>query len=189
MKRRSLVIISAILVVAVTLYFIHENHEFNHYISSRTNGEMNIRINQSAPVLARAEITVNAPVETVWEVLTAIDEWPEWQKEVTAAKLNGELREGVTFDWTAGGLNFESGIHTIQIYKAFGWTGTTFGASAIHNWIFMEENTTTTIKVEESLQGVFPRLFRSYFQESLEEGILNNLMEIKIAAESHISNK
>ena len=65
----------------------------------------------------------------------------------------------------------------------FGWTGTTPGASEIHNWFFESRGNTTIVKVEESLQGVFPRLFKPYFQKNLDAGVLKNLQELKSAAE------
>jgi uncharacterized membrane protein len=33
-------------------------------------------INPNAPVSARHQITINAPVETAWQILTDIDQWP-----------------------------------------------------------------------------------------------------------------
>lgn len=71
----------------------------------------------------------------------------------------------------------------------FGWTGKTIGASAIHNWIFAENNGITTVQVKESLQGVLPRLFKRYFQNNLDNGVKNNLEELKIASEKYKSKK
>ena len=96
----------------------------------------------------------------------------------------GEIKEGTRFNWKAGGLSFKSIIHTDKTHSMFGWTGTTFGASAIHNWTFEEKDHQTIVRVEESLQGVFPRLFRAYFQRNLDAGVLTNLTELKKASES-----
>lgn len=65
----------------------------------------------------------------------------------------------------------------------FGWTGTTLGAYAIHNWFFESNGNKTIVRVEESLQGVFPRLFKNYFQKNLDSGILKNMNELKAASE------
>lgn len=48
---------------------------------------MNIPINTNAPVIAKFKMVINAPSEIVWNVLTSIDTWPEWQKAVTKAHL------------------------------------------------------------------------------------------------------
>jgi uncharacterized protein YndB with AHSA1/START domain len=144
---------------------------------------MNIPINNSAPVKSQGEIEINAPVENVWHILTTINDWPSWQSEVTESSLNGGLAEGVEFKWKAGGLPFSSEIHTIITNKEFGWTGKTYGTSAIHNWYFSDQGGKTLLKVEESLQGVLPGLLKNYFQKNLDRGIKQNLEELKSASE------
>lgn len=145
---------------------------------------MKIPINNNAPVKSHAEIEMEAPIETVWQILTTINKWPTWQSEVTQANLREELKEGVEFKWKAGGLSFSSKIHTIEPMKEFGWTGKTFGASAVHNWYFTEVDNKTVVKVEESLQGVLPRLLKNNFQKNLDKGVQRNLDELKRASEN-----
>ena len=41
----------------------------------------------------------------------------------------------------------------------------------------------TIVRVEESLQGVFPSLFKKYFQKKLDEGVNKNLIDLKVASE------
>lgn len=144
---------------------------------------MNIPINIDAPVKSQSEIIIYAPTEKVWQILTKINDWPEWQKEVTESNLKEELAEGVKFKWKAGGLSFTSQVHTIDPKVKFGWTGRTFGASAIHNWSFKDYGDKTTVNVEESLQGVFPRILKGYFQKNLDKGVRQNLMDLKVASE------
>lgn len=144
---------------------------------------MNIPVNEKAPVLARGSIVIDAPLDAVWDTLTDIDGWPGWQNAVTAARLEGEPIEGAVFRWKAGGLRFVSRIHTTRPMVRFGWTGRTFGASAIHNWRFEQVDGGTRVDVEESLQGFFPTLLKQSFQRQLEQGIRTNLQELKQAAE------
>jgi uncharacterized membrane protein len=149
---------------------------------------MNIPINEYAPVKSRNQIEIQAPLDTVWNILADIKNWTKWQAAVTETIVEEKIEEGTNFKWKAGGLSFKSKIHTSIPNIAFGWTGTTIGASAIHNWTFMKkDNNITIVIVEESLHGVFPNLFKKYFQRNLEKGVLTNLMELKAAAEA--SNK
>jgi len=143
----------------------------------------NIKINDKAPVVARQKIIINAPIEIIWKVLTSINDWPKWQSAITQAQLKGSIEEGTEFVWKAGGLNFRSKIHTCQPYQVFGWTGKTIGASAIHNWTFKQQGENTLVFVEESLQGFFPSLMKKKFQKNLEDGMLKNLEELKLASE------
>ena len=48
---------------------------------------------------------------------------------------------------------------------------------------FSEKDGHTVIEIEESLQGVFPSVFKGYFQKNLDAGILKSLKELKEAAE------
>lgn len=145
---------------------------------------MNIPINENAPVKSGSHIEIEAPIDSVWRILTDINHWTTWQKEVTKTVVHGEIGQGTRFDWKAGGLSFKSRIHTSVPESMFGWTGTTIGASAIHNWTFEAKGDRTVVRVEESLQGVFPRLFAGYFQRNLDSGIIKNLKELKSAAEN-----
>ena len=144
---------------------------------------MNIPINHKAPVKSQSEIIIEAPTEKVWHILTNINDWPAWQEEVTESNLQFEPKEGVEFKWKAGGLSFTSQIHTAAPQTKFGWTGKTFGASAIHNWFFKDGGEKTIVRVEESLQGVFPSLFKKYFQKKLDERVNKNLIDLKVASE------
>jgi len=144
---------------------------------------MNILVNKGAPVVSSSEIIIKASLDSVWETLTEIREWPNWQSSVTQVDFSGLLHEGLEFTWKADGITFKSKIHTMQPKTMFGWTGRTTGAYAIHNWTLSEQDKTTTVKVEESLQGLLPTLFRNYFQKRLDKGILKNLQELQLASE------
>jgi uncharacterized membrane protein len=171
-------------VLTFSFFFYHENYLFSQYTESLLqNDNMNIPVNEKAPVISKNQIEIEAPVEAVWETLTRINDWPSWQVNVTETYVYSEVKEGTRFDWKAGGLSFKSEIHTYKPKSMFGWTGSTMGALAIHNWFFEEKGNITIVKVEESLQGVFPKLFSSFFQESLDRGVLKSLKELKSAAE------
>lgn len=147
---------------------------------------MNIPVNNNAPVRSGNQIEIEAPIDTVWKILTDIKNWKNWQKAVSETVVQGEVGEGTQFNWKAGGVSFKSKIHTAELNSKFGWTGTTIGVSAIHNWTFEEKGNKTVVIVEESLQGIFPKLFRRYFQKNLDSGVLINLHELKTAAESKL---
>jgi uncharacterized membrane protein len=180
---RKILYLLLIIFVIITALFAYEIHIFDKYVSNPNKGNMNIPINENAPVKSKNQIEIDASVDTVWKILTDINNWTRWQKAISETEVMGEIKEGTKFHWKAGGLSFKSMIHTDNPKSMFGWTGTTLGASAIHNWTFEEKNNKTIVKVEESLQGVFPRLFRSYFQKNLDSGVATNLEELKLASE------
>ena len=60
-----------------------------------------VSINKDAPVLARAEIEIDADQETVWKILTDFEGWPKWNPDVKQCLAHGELESGTQFQWKA----------------------------------------------------------------------------------------
>lgn len=148
--------------------------------------QFNKPINTNAPVVEENNIWINATPQQVWMVLTQINQWPNWQKEVTYAQLNGLPEAGVDFTWKSSGLTFKSNIHTAVVHSHFGWTGKTIGASAIHNWQLQAEQNGTRVTVSESLDGLLPKIFKKSFKQQLKAGMLKSLQELKVASENKI---
>ncbi len=140
-------------------------------------------INQNAPVKCSKTITINASSEKVWAIMTNIDNWATWQKDISNPKLNGALKPETTFDWKTGGAKIHSTLHTVEPNAYFGWTGKTFGMYAIHNWTLTETNGQTTITVDESMEGFLTKLFKKSFNKNLEKGMQNWLDLLKQACE------
>ena len=139
-----------------------------------------MNIDTNAPVFARREIIIEAPIETVWNIQTGIDRWSEWQPDVASAKLDGELKVGTVFHWKAKGLSIVSTLHTVEPNRRIGWTGISLGMSAIHNWTFEAQGDFTRVTTEESLSGWLTRLMvffdPQFFEKSLEAYDLNYLI-------------
>ncbi len=141
-------------------------------------------INSNAPVKCSKIISINSKKDKVWTALTDIDNWCNWQHEIAESKLHGELKAGSTFDWTSGGVRIHSILHTVEPNNSLGWTGKTFGISAIHNWKLVESNGKTEVSVEESMEGLPARIFKKSFNKSLENGMQTWLESLKKKCES-----
>ena len=128
-------------------------------------------INYNAPLKCSKTLAINASSERVWEIMTNIDQWANWQTDISRAKINGILKPNTTFDWQAGGVKVHSTLHTVEPYKQFGWTGKAFGIYAIHNWTLSEDNGQTTVSVDESMEGFLAKLFKMTFSQNLEKGM------------------
>jgi uncharacterized membrane protein len=98
------------------------------------------RINESAPVIGRSETEIDAPVETVWDVLTAVESWPAWNPDIKSVSLEGELAEGASFRWKAGPGTITSTIREIDAPRRIAWTGKTFGINATHVYRLEDRN-------------------------------------------------
>lgn len=49
------------------------------------------------------EVEIDAPVETVWEVLTNADHWPQWFPGIDSVSSVTSISKGGTFEWTDEG--------------------------------------------------------------------------------------
>ncbi len=142
---------------------------------------MKIEADSSAKCYATSEITVNSTKHQVFEILSNINDWPEWQSSVTKAEINGRPEVGKIFTWKGGGLNIKSQLHTANSDWEIGWTGNIWWIKAVHNWYLTEETGQTKVVVKESLKGFGSSMMRN----SLLEGMRKNLEELKVQAEKN----
>ena len=76
-----------------------------------------IKVNEKAPVIVRSEIEINAAPETVWTVLTDINNWPKWNPSVKNVTFDGKLTMGNSFKWKAGPGSITSTFQEINPSK------------------------------------------------------------------------
>jgi hypothetical protein len=146
-----------------------------------------MKINERAPVIASGEIEVAADASTIWEVMTSIDHWPEWNADVLSASLQGELAPGSKFIWKAGQMTITSTISQVDRPRILAWTGKTIGIKAIHVWRLVERGEQVLVKTEESWDGLLPRLLRGPMQKMLKRSIDSGLLHLKVEAERRVS--
>lgn len=140
-------------------------------------------INQEAPVVQTKEIIIAATPEKVWQILTNIQRWEEWNERIKKPKLEVELAVGNSFTWKTNGSKINSTIHTVSPNKIFGWKGKTFGASAIHNWYLEPTDNGTKVRVEESLEGWIINLMKKKMNEKLVADMGYWLEQLKTESE------
>lgn len=140
-------------------------------------------IDANAPLIAREEILIHAPLNKVWALQTDIDHWSDWQPEISIARLEGPLAVGTVFAWKAKGLRIVSTIREYEPQTRIGWTGRALGMNAIHLWTFTPQNGGTRVTVEESLSGWFPRMMKIFNPAFLEKSMKQSLQVLKNRAE------
>ncbi len=142
--------------------------------------KMKIETDSTAKCYATSEITINSTKHHVFEILSNIKGWPQWQSSVTRAEIKDTPEVGKKFTWKGGGLNIKSQLHTVNSDSEIGWTGRIWWIKAVHNWYLNEENGQTKVVVKESLKG----LGSSMMLKSLKDGMQKSLEELKIKAEN-----
>ncbi len=128
---------------------------------------LKLQINLQAPVMQAKDIMIQASPAEVWAVLSDISNWIHWNKKITQAQIDGAPTAGTSFRWTVNGAKIHSLVHTSIQGQAFGWSGTTFGGSAIHNWYFEARPEGTLVRVEESMEGWLVKLFQKKMNQDL----------------------
>ncbi|PSN15023.1 polyketide cyclase/dehydrase and lipid transport [filamentous cyanobacterium CCT1] len=140
-------------------------------------------INPNAPVSARHQVTINAPAETIWQLLTDIDGWPSWNPNISAATLAGRVKPGSTFRWKSNGIGIMSTLQTVEPHCHLGWTGKAIGTRAIHTWELEPVGDTVVVTTAESFEGWLVRLMQGMMQNTLDTSLAAWLQSLKQRAE------
>jgi hypothetical protein len=140
-------------------------------------------INRAAPVVGRSETKVFATREVVWDVLTGIEQWPSWNPDVRSVSMNGSLAEGSVFRWKSGPGTITSTLEHVEAPRRVAWSGKAFGLQAIHVYALEARDGTTSVRTEESYDGLVARLFRGRLQKTLDGALANGLRHLKAEAE------
>jgi uncharacterized protein YndB with AHSA1/START domain len=139
-------------------------------------------IQETAPVKASVEITINAAPDKVWHLLTDISKWPTWQTNITKAEIKGPVQTGTRFVWSMGSTSIHSQIALVEPYRRLAWTGTAFWLRAIHVWKLQPLPDGRTLVMEkESMDGFL--ISAMFSSKSLEESDKQWLEDLKRAAE------
>jgi len=146
-------------------------------------------INEQAPIVGRSEIEIAASPEAVWEVLTAFEGWPTWNREVKSMMIQGNVAPGTLFRWKAGPGTITSTIQRVEPPRQIAWTGKTLGIDAIHFWHLEPGNGVTFVRTEESFEGLVARLFRRSLQRTLDRSLADGLAYLKAEVEQRTTSE
>src|SRR5436190_18805171 len=136
--------------------------------SADTTPARPVLINDRAPIIVGGEIEIAAEPELVWDVLSAIERWPNWNPEVQSASLDGELAVGTAFRWQAGPSSLKSKLLSLAAPSQIAWSGRSMGLSVIHVCNLEPRNGATVVRTAESVEGVPARLFRGPIKRRMD---------------------
>jgi hypothetical protein len=144
---------------------------------------LQMTINQNAPVVQTSEILIHAEPAVIWKFLTSINQWDQWNNRISTTQIEEEPAVGVNFSWKNNGTKINSKIHTYNSYETLGWTGNTWGVKAIHNWHLSTTESGTLVQVEESMEGLIINLFKNKINETLQDDMQFWLGQLKLQCE------
>jgi len=141
-------------------------------------------IDGGAPVRATHEIDIDAPLEIVWRLHTEVDDWPAWQTEITAARLEGAFQPGASFTWTSYGLTVVSTIYAVAERARVLWGGTASGITGVHEWLFSQTSAGVHVTTRESFAGRPVEADVAAMQAALDGSLTAWLQHLKATAEA-----
>jgi hypothetical protein len=147
-----------------------------------------MQINLKAPAIAQHEIIIQAPLATIWQILTDINRWSDWYPSVSQSKLEGSLAPGSVFRWKSGGTPIQSTIQEVEPQRQLSWTGKALGTRAIHIWKLEPQAEGILVKTEESFEGWLVSFFKGTMQRTLDTSLQAWLDHLKQRAEAVESN-
>ncbi len=142
-----------------------------------------LKANEKAPAYALHEAEIKAPIHLVWSLLTDLENWPAWNEGVEEMHLEGEVAVGTKFRWKGGGMKIHSRIEELTAPVRIVWSGRTMGIRAIHSWTFAEGNNGTTVRTEESFEGLVVSLLAGSMRKALAKALQQGLAALKTEAE------
>ncbi len=142
-----------------------------------------MEINPHAPLVARKEIFINAPIQAVWKIQSDIDGWKGWQTDISKSQLNGALMAGSVFKWTSGGFAVTSTLQEVVPQQRLAWSGKSLGSFAKHVWMFKSQNGGTVVTTEESMEGWLISILKPFAPGFLDKSLMVWTQHLKKEAE------
>jgi uncharacterized protein YndB with AHSA1/START domain len=146
-----------------------------------------MEINEDAPVITRDEIVVRAPIETIWEIQTNVDDWPSWQPDVDGAESDGPLEVGSVFRWQTAGLDITSTVKEVDAPRRIVWGGPAQGIVAVHVWTLESQADRVLVRTAESWEGAPVEAQVETLQGALDGSLRAWLENLKRTAEQRSS--
>jgi len=141
-------------------------------------------IDRTAPVIVHHEIDIHAPLETVWRLQTDVNNWPAWQTDITAARLDGPFEPGSSFTWTSYGFTVTSTIYAVAERARTLWGGANRGIMGTHEWVCTQTPTGVHVATHESWSGEPVQADATGMQSALDKSLTAWLDHLKATAES-----
>lgn len=142
-----------------------------------------MEIDWNAPATAAGETQIDADAQTVFAVLSAIDQWPSWNPDIKSVQVQGPVQPGTVFRWKAGPSSLTSTLQVVDPPREIAWTGTTMGINAVHVFRFQAKDGGTLASSEESWAGLLASLLKGYSRRTLDKGIRSILTYLKTESE------
>jgi hypothetical protein len=136
------------------------------------------------------EIDIDAAPEVVWQVLTDLDRWADWNPFITSSVGMAEVGETLVNRMEPPGgkaITFKPQVTVVENGKTFEWLGK-LGFSGVfdgrHRFDVETSGTGTKLIQSESLDGILVRVMRKSLDTHTKAGFESMNVALKARAES-----
>lgn len=136
------------------------------------------------------DIDINATPEVVWQVLTDLDRYPEWNPFITSSVGKPEVGNKLVNRMEPPGgmaITFKPQVTVVERQKSFEWLGK-LGFSGVfdgrHRFELEACPTGTKVTHSESLDGILVRILRTSVDTKTKAGFEAMNVALKARAES-----
>ena len=141
-------------------------------------------IDREAPIITHHQVDISAPLDVVWHLHVDVNEWPSWNQEITAAKIEGQFEQGNSFTWTSWDVTVTSTIHVVEDHSRTLWSGPLQGIMGIHEWRFEQTRSGVHVATDESWSGDPVEADPDSLRAALDKSLVAWLGRLKTQAES-----
>jgi hypothetical protein len=141
-------------------------------------------VDVDAPVVARHDIHVQAPLTSVWALHVDVNGWTRWNSDMTSAHLDGPFAPGATFQWESYGFPVTSSVYEVEPHRRILWGGTAGGITGVHEWLFTPVAGGVHVETNESFAGAPVDADAVGMQSLLDASLEDWLRHLKEASEA-----
>jgi uncharacterized protein YndB with AHSA1/START domain len=121
--------------------------------------------------------------ERLWEILTDVKAWPEWQGTSYVEPPAGPLQKGSTFVAELGGHRWNLTVTEADRPRRLVWTGRHMGLEAVHEWEFAQTGGRTRAISRDSVSGWMLLFIHAMVERRVSDTDANWPVRLKFRAE------
>ena len=125
---------------------------------------------------------IQSDIQEIWGLMSEVNRWPEWNKSISFAQLEGVFVKGNPFKWTCG-VNNRSILEDVIINKRIVWSTKSVGVKTLQRWDFKKTDESVLVSVSQSAEGWLTKIASQAVAKKLQKNQQEFLLSLKHAAE------
>jgi uncharacterized protein YndB with AHSA1/START domain len=139
-------------------------------------------LDRKAPIVTARETVIDAPIATVWELISDPSGWPSFDSSVSDVRVDGSVSTDMAFRRRVGHVTIRALFAVVEPEREISWVGRAAGSKVVHRNLLSEApGGSTKVVSEESMAGIFVTWL--YSREKLDRVLDNWLASLKAASE------